>query len=284
MFFARSPGMAAAAALLILFTGTSAAFAAFAPTGPSTRSGRPPDFSGIWIRAWKQSQLFDPPDSGPGPVVGDSAYPHTPGHPNDPWVADLSNPILRPATRAKLKAIGEGEVAGSPLLKNDTLCLPLGIAAALNVFDEMQVLQTPTQVIFLYARDHQVRFVKLDKGHGKIATQTWYGDSVGHYEEDTLVVDTIGMNDKTIIDRFGTPHSDTLHIVERYRLTPDRTRLQATVTFEDLVVFTAPWSARLDYGHDPGSPLFEEIICAENNRASGPQHPISIPTAAKPDF
>jgi hypothetical protein len=240
-----------------------------------------PDFSGIWTRSFKAFSLFDAPPSGPGPVGIDPHYPH--GRGTAPWVADLTSPILKPATRAALKKIGEGEKRGDALLKNDTKCLPLGVPAALNVMDQMQMLQAPTQVVILYSRDHQVRFVYLNRPHPKHLKPTWYGDSVGHYEGDTLVIDTVGMNDKTLVDRFGTPHSDQLHMVERYRLSKDRKMLEVSAYFEDPVAFTEPWSAGVTYKHDPANVL-EEYVCAENNRTAGDEPKIPIPTAEKPDF
>jgi hypothetical protein len=240
-----------------------------------------PDFSGVWFRAWRQAQLFDPPDSGPGPVTGDPAWPHVRGV-NAPWIADLSSPILQPQTRARLQELGEQQKAGHALLDNDSLCLPLGVLASLNLFDAVQILQTPTQVTFLYARDHQVRFVYLNRPHSKAVRPSWYGESVGHYEGDILVVDTIGMNEKTLVDRYGTPHSDRLHTVERYRFSASDAVLQATVTVEDPIAFRMPWTAKVDYRHDLTS-TFEEIVCAENNRSTADQG-IRLPTATKADF
>ncbi len=245
-----------------------------------------PDFSGIWLRAWTEQQLFDPPESGPGPVTGDPEWPHIRGA-NSPWIADLTSQILKPETRSRLKELADEQWGGLALLDNDSVCLPLGVLAALNTIDPTQILQTPTQVIFLYVRDHQVRIVDLNRAHIMAGGPTWYGDSVGHYEGDTLVVDTIGMNVKTLVDRYGTPHSSQLHTVERYRFSENDGVLEASVTVEDPIVFTMAWSARFDYRHDPSSSFetstFEEIVCAENNRPSGDPR-MQIPTALNPDF
>ena len=99
---------------------------------------------------------------------------------------------------------------------------------------------------------------------------------------DTLVIDTIGLNDKTDTDRFGTPHSDAIHVVERYRLSNDKKSLEVLFTVDDPKFFTTEWSGRADYRRD-NRPL-RELVCAENNQplAMGDQPP--IPTAAKPDF
>jgi hypothetical protein len=147
----------------------------------------------------------------------------------------------------------------------------------------LQIAQAPKEVVFLYSRDHHVRHVYLNVPHSKTPGHTWFGESVGHYEGDTLVVDTIGLNDKTDTDRFGTPHSDRIHVVERYRLSADRKRLEVLFTVDDPGAFTMQWSARADYRPDNIS-FFEENVCAENNRPTGPAHAIPVPVAETPDF
>jgi hypothetical protein len=72
---------------------------------------------------------------------------------------------------------------------------------------------------------------------------SWYGESVGHYEGDTLVVDTIGTSDKSLVDNFGTPHTAQLHTVERYRITDNGMRLEVRLHVEDPGTFTTPWDA-----------------------------------------
>jgi hypothetical protein len=243
-------------------------------------AGPVPNISGIWERAWQERQLFDPPASGPGPVTGDPAHPHIRGA-NSPWIADATSPILRPETAAKLRAFAEQQFAGKALLDNDTLCLPIGVLGSLNMFDPLQILQTPTQVTFLYARDHQVRTVYLKRAHPPVLSQTWYGDSIGHYEGDTLVVDTIGMNDKTLVDRYGTPHSEQLHTVERYRPIAGG-MIEASVVVEDPAVFTTIWSATAKC-RQAENQSFEEIVCAENNPATVDPS-LQIPTDPTPDF
>ena len=85
---------------------------------------------------------------------------------------------------------------------------------------EFQVIQKKDEVVFLFMQDHQVRRVKLNAQHPAQVTPSWYGDSVGHYEGDTLVVDTVGykLGPFPLVDQFGSPFSEALHVVERYRL------------------------------------------------------------------
>ena len=103
------------------------------------------------------------------------------------------------------------------------------------------------------------------------------------------MVDTIGQNDKTQVDRFGTPHSDRIHVVERYRLSPDRRTMEVQFTVDDTGAFTMPWSARARFA--ASSAAWDEEVCAENNRFIGSvsvdgkvTNAVSIPTADRPDF
>jgi hypothetical protein len=254
----------------ILFPGFAASSADLQPI---------PDFSGLWTHSWKLPGAFEPPLSGPGPVRDDPKHPH---RDNGPWAADWSNPILKPQTRARLQRISEGELNGNPHTEASTRCEPPGVPSILGMRDDMEVVQTKDKVLILYTRDHQVRRVYLNVPHSKQVKTSWLGESVGHYEGDTLVIDTIGQNDKTETDRFGTPHSDKIHVVERYRHSPDKKRLELTFTVEDPGAFTMPWSARTAYVRD--NYVFEENVCAENNFAHGLGDEIAMPVDDTPDF
>jgi hypothetical protein len=99
--------------------------------------------------------------------------------------------------------------------------------------------------------------------HSAHVKPSWYGESIGHYEGDTLVVDTIGMNDKTYLDGFRTPHTEKLHVVERYKLIDGGETIQVTFTVEDADTFNAPWTA-INNLRRVQRPWHEEV-CAENN-------------------
>jgi hypothetical protein len=259
-----------------------------------------PDFSGVWVRDFFVSNLLDVPESGPGPVLQDPRYPKT-DHNGVPrlelseeelarvirfttnWVPDPTNPILQPQTRAALEEIAEQELAGTPHPEMQTLCKPSGVPHIVNILNNTIVLQTPTEVIFLYERDHQVRHVYLNRSHEANPGREWYGDSVGHYEGDTLVVDTIGMNDETHIDRFATPHSDKIHVVERYRFS-ENGNFQATVIVEDPVAFTTAWTGVANYRRAPGN-AWSENVCGENNqREFWPGHILPVAVDNSLDF
>jgi len=257
-----------------------------------------PDLSGQWVRVGRYVESFEPPASGPGPITIDPAHPHrrsaTPGGQSpDGWVADLTNPILRPETLARMKTVVEAEIAGHSHLKLIDMCYPAGVPMILNQRDPMQILQTADKVVLVYVRDSLTRHVYLNQPQTRSLKSSWYGESVGHYDGDTLVVDTIGENDRTYTDRFFTPHSDRIHVVERYKVAVDRKSLHVALTVEDLVTFTTPWSAQVTYKAD--TTPYEETICAENNRGFEEgliaevnripgSYPTTLPIATKPDF
>ena len=257
-----------------------------------------PDLSGQWVRTGRYVESFDPPASGPGPVTIDPAHPHrrsaTPGGQSpDGWVADLTNPILKPEALARMKTVVAAEIAGHSHLKLIDMCYPAGVPMILNQRDPMQILQTADKVVLVYVRDSLTRHVYLNQPHTPNLKSSWFGESVGHYEGDTLVVDTIGENDRTYTDRFFTPHSDRIHVVERYKASADRKTMQVRLTVEDPETFTTPWSAQVTYKAD--TTPYEETICAENNRGFEEgliteanrvpgSYPTTPPIAAKPDF
>ena len=278
------------------------ALAALAAPAYAQTSEAPPDLSGVWQRDFAYQNIFEPAPTGPLPVTQDPRYPKTwPTSTFVPdrvlsdeelknvirftssWIPDPSNPILQPQTRAALEEIAEQEIAGIPHPEMQTLCKPSGVPHIVNILNRTMILQTPTEVIFLYERDHQMRHVYLNQPHSDDPSHTWYGESVGHYEGDTLVVDTIGLNDITHVDRFATPHSDRIHVVERYSRSDDGQSLEALVTTEDPVAFTVPWSGQALYA--PRDDTWSEIVCAENNeRAFWPGHELPIAMDHTPDF
>jgi len=262
---------------------------AAAETGGAQRI---PDFSGGWDRMGNLLETYEaiPGYTGAGPLLVDPLHPHVNGSRDLTWAPALDNPILKSETLAKLRPIVEAEIKGIPHIKDEGHCQPSGVPGILNVRGAFELLQTPTQVTIIHPMDQQVRRIYLDVPHSENAGHTWYGESVGHYEGgDTLVVDTIGQNDKTQADRFGTPHSDRIHVVERYRVAPDHRTLEVQFTVDDPGAFAMPWSARARFRARPAD--FEEQICAENNRFVGlvfdggkPTTSVYAPTAGKPDF
>jgi hypothetical protein len=231
-----------------------------------------PDFSGIWAHlTWPD---FEPPLAGPGPVTNRSRRDGA----SDVYelVGDYTNLILKPQAAEVVKKHGEISLTGVPYPTPSNQCWPGGVPFVLfNI--GMQMLQQPDKITILYSNDHEVRHVRMNQPHPPRVTPSWYGDSVGHYEGDTLVIDTIGIKigPFAMVDMYGTPHSPVLHVVERYRLLDyeaakeaeergqrELTRfgrdpgfarnpgykgngLQLEFTVEDDGVFTRPWSAAI---------------------------------------
>src|SRR5215475_9408241 len=209
--------------LLVVTLAAAAATPAFgqavAPTiGPangSKDSARSvPDFSGIWVHSIPG---FEPLPSGPTSLVnrsrrngiGDLLQ----------LVGDYTNPILTPAAAEVVKKHGEISLRGIGYPTPRNQCWPGGVPFVFSS-GATQLVQLPDRIIILYNYDHQVRHVRLNQSHPAQVTPSWYGDSVGRYEGDTLVIDTVGIKigPFAMIDWFGTPHTEALHVVERYRL------------------------------------------------------------------
>jgi hypothetical protein len=271
-----------------------------------------PNMSGIWAHlTWPD---FEPPLSGPGPVTNRTRR----NGRSDIYalVGDYTNPILKPHAAEAVKKQGEIALDGVPAPTPSNQCWPGGVPYVFwNI--GMQMIQQPDRVTFLYSNDHEVRQVRLNQPHPAHVTPSWYGDSVGHYEGDTLVIDTVGVKvgPFAMVDMYGTPHTEALHVVERYRLLdyedakeaeergqkelfripvaadPGFTRnpddrgkgLQLDFTVEDDGVFTKPWSAAISYRRPLGG--WPEMSCAENPaRGYVPGFDCAMPRAENPDF
>jgi len=275
------------------------AAAAPAPSAPI------PDFAGLW---WHPSLPGpEPLSSGPTTVTNRSRSNGTSDY--SKLVGDYTNPILKPAAAEIVKKHGELSQAGVVYPSPANQCWPEPVPFIYKNF-ALQLLQEPNQITMLYEQDHEVRRIRMNKSHPAKVTPSWYGDSVGHYEGDTLVIDTVGQKSGpfAMLDLYGTPYTKALHVVERYRLIDyddakegldrdakenfragagniDRNyrgkHLQVRYTVEDEGVFTMPWSATVTYGR--GSTEWPEIACAENPHVYYSKDE-AVPTADKPDF
>jgi hypothetical protein len=110
--------------------------------------------------------------------------------------------------------------------------------------EPMYFIHTPKEVVMILSSKQEIRHFYLTDKHSTNVKPSWYGESIGHYEGDTLVVDTIGIDERTWVDGFGTPHSKQLHVVERFRLTDNGNVLEANIRVDDPGAFTMPWKRR----------------------------------------
>jgi hypothetical protein len=151
----------------------------------------------------------------------------------------------------------------NPTTVNAVGCFPPGTPRIYLQPFPMEIVQTPARVLMIFEFNHFIRQIWTDgRGHNTDLGATWFGDSIGHWEGDTLVVDTIGLNDKTWVDRAGHPHSDQLHVVERMRR-PEPNTLQVGLTIEDPKAYTKPWGGQLTFQLHPTWNI-TEMVCEDN--------------------
>ncbi len=135
-------------------------------------------------------------------------------------VGDFMHPLLKPEAAAALKMRGEFSMTGQSIPDPHNQCRPEPPPFTMTIQLELMLLQQKDEVTLIYVNGEVVRHVRMNVPHPKNLTPTWQGDSVGRYEGDTLVIDTVGIKTGpyAVIDRYGTPFSDKLHVIERYRL------------------------------------------------------------------
>jgi hypothetical protein len=290
--------------------GQTAAPAAGPAVSATQSAASIPDFSGAWFHP---GLGFGPPLSGPGPVRNKIRLPS--GASNFSLLAgDYTNPILKPGAAEVVKKFGEISSSGQAFPDPDNMCLQNPLPYLFWNFS-LRLLQQPHRFTLIYAHDNDYREVRLNQPHPATVIPSLHGDSVGHYEGGTLVVDTVGikLGPYRMIDRFGTPYTQALHVVERYRLLDyEATKealeraekewprigavdpnyrgkgLQLEFTVEDEGVFTMPWSATITYGRDANA-YWDERVCAENVQHDYQARYYSdknahLPTADKPEF
>jgi hypothetical protein len=250
----------------------------------AAQKASPPDFSSNqtgWISIG--NEYIQPPGEGPALVRNDPAHPfHANGTGEQPnyRIADLSNPNLKPWVKERMKKDNEEVLAGKIGYTPRSSCRPAGVPGFMSYgrFTPVYFVQSPKEVVIIFESDQQVRRVYLDLPHSEHPKPSWYGESVGHYEGDTLVIDTIGLNDKTFVDPYRTPHTESIHVVERWKVVDDGKVMEVNFRVEDPDAFYEPWSAIQRYNRVQ-QPLREEV-CAENNL----QFDYHVPVADRPDF
>jgi len=244
-----------------------------------------PDSMAGWVGFNGAGPFFEAaPDHAPAPVVSDPAHPFVAnGTANQPSfrIADLTNPNLKPAVKARMKKDIDEVLAGKVAFTPGSSCLPSGVPMFMGQGgpNPVRFIQTPKQIWMIIESDQQVRRVYMNVPHSRNPKPSYYGESVGHYEGDSLVVDTIGLNDRTIADVYRTPHSEKLHVIERWRMTDGGKGMEVVFSVEDPESWYQPWWGMRRYRRV--SVDHEEIVCAENNRNLFDYH---IPEAKAADF
>jgi hypothetical protein len=241
-----------------------------------------------------------------GPIADHPDFPHyanNSGHIPTARIGNDLHPILQPWAADIIRQANEAIHAGGSRFGAAPRCWPPGVPGILNFTAQPALfLQEPDKITIIYERGQIVRHVYLNEKHPDNIEPSWMGHSVGHYEGDTLVVDTIALDPRAFIDEFGTPHTDKLHVVEHYRIVrgapelirvehipvdtyfidPANEVLQIIAWIEDPGTFNAPYAVSQVY--ERATDAFKEIICQENNDDRFDQGLVLVPNDSTPDF
>jgi hypothetical protein len=270
--------------LLVSLAGTAAVQQAMTASAPPVFS---PTAQTAWVGIGIGALL--PVPGSPKPIGQDPAHRYisndesgVTGQQPTQRISDIGNFNLKQWAKDVMKKDNDDVLAGKFAFTARSSCKPAGVPG----FDVLLggalfILQTPTEVTMIFSGNAEARHIRLNATHSADPKLSWYGESVGHYEGDTLVVDTIGLNDKTFLDNYRTPHTDKLHVTERWRMIEDGKKLEILMTIDDPATFDQPWQALRQYNRV--NRTLSEDICSENN-----VNPFGIdfgtPVAKKPDF
>jgi hypothetical protein len=245
------------------------AFAAMSALGatknnvPRAADGKP-DLTGVWQGGTTRRGNWEDANSGLG-VGGTGRDPNAPANISPTSAqADREPAPYQPWAAKKVLESFNKRGIDDPA----AFCLPPGLPrmAILGLFP-FQIVQTPKQIVILYEYMNAFRVIPVNGKHSDDMIPTYLGDSVAHWEGDTLVIDVIGFNDKTWLTATGTLHSDALHMTERYTRI-DKDQINYEVTMEDPRVLTKPWTVHSTMMLREGTRV-QEYICAENNLDPG---------------
>jgi len=269
----------------------------------------------LGLRWGKNDFNFEAMPSGPQPLRNLSRRPDGKANAGQ-LVGDYHNPILKPEAAAIVKQKGELAVAGKGFPNAQDQCRPIAPPFTFAMQLGFAMLPAPEgNITIVYDQNANVRHIRMNGTHPANLVPSSMGDSIGHWEGDDLVVDTVGVKTDafTSVDRFGTPQSEAMHVSERYRLidgavakaqvdkyetsegtvggggriagySPDTSLkgLELQVTMDDPKVFTAPWTARVTYRRLISE--WQESVCADNPIEHYKDEWIGLPIANRPDF
>jgi hypothetical protein len=268
----------------------------------------------IGVQWGRKAYNFEPMPSGPQIITNLSRLPNGIAN-NSELVGDFHNPILTAEAAAALKRRGELAKAGG-FPSTEDQCRPIAAPFSSAVQFDMQILKkTNGDLAFLGHQDDQVRHIRMNAKHPAKIAPSAMGDSIGYWDGDTLVIDTVGVRIDEFIasDRIGTPQSERMHVVERYRLIdgrkakadmeafektegviggrppdgyldPDLNRkgLRLEITMDDPKVFKQPLTGVVTYR--PMTIGWREAVCADNPVEHYKDEWIGLPQAERPDF
>src|SRR5712672_3522097 len=215
----------------VLWLGLLVGLAGMVAVQHAMAASAPPVFSPTAQTAWVGigiGALLPVPGS-PKPIGQDPAHRYisndesgVTGQQPTQRISDISNPNLKQWAKDVMKQDNDEVLAGKFAFTARSSCKPAGVPG----FDVLLggalfILQSPAEVTMIFSGNNEERHIRLNASHSANPKPSWYGESIGHYEGDTLVVDTIGLNDKTFVDNYRTPHTEKLHVIERWKIAGD---------------------------------------------------------------
>lgn len=212
-----------------------------APVVGVATAAQPPDFTGVWEARDAYVLKMTTDDGKRQQTI-----------PWQPWSMEFA------------RKEREADQAGNPFPNNNALCLPPGFVRQYKGNFPFMIVQTPEQISFLFEENTRVNIVHMNKPHPANLKPTWYGHSVGRWEGDTLIIDTIGTNGKTPFPG-AIPHSEAMHLTHRFRLL-ENGDLEDRLTIDDPKAFTAPWQSLTVFERHAPDFRLREYVCAENNK------------------
>jgi hypothetical protein len=235
--------VALAVTLGLLTAGAATAAAEKHLYRPATSANDPHDLSGVWWLVIYNPKITTV-DGGPPPFT------------------DLG----KTEWLKRIKAAADG----APIPDASTYCWPHGTPRVMDSPYPLQIFQTKDDTVIVHEVAHNTRWIHMNRDHPAAVKTSFMGDSVGHWEGDTMVVDTVGVDDRTWIDEQGIIHSLGMHVVERIRKIDNSQTIEDLITVTDPKYFTRPWTYRNTYAWRPDVRL-TEYFCEENNR-NAPQN------------
>src|SRR5216684_2999152 len=243
--------------------------------------------------AWLSgADWFDPPPgAGRGPIRQDPDYPFVgnvgaSGRQVTVRLGNYKDPVLKPWAAKQMRESNEEVISGKRAVgfAAQARCYPGGVPGQLLYPAEpMYFIQTPKEVWMIWQRDHMVRRVYMTDKHSDNVKPSWFGESIGRYENGELVVDTVSLSTRnSYIDNLRTPHTEKEHVVERFKLSADGNSLEAYVIVEDPDTFNEPLHMVQRWRKVKNELL--ETVCAENNADHFKQNLFPLPEATTPDF